>query len=268
MDDDPGFLALTRHRTTTGQLLADAARRRGMAVRTLPGGRVPPELRGRRDAHYFGGPRYGAAVAGDLGVALLAPPDAWLTTLPYEFTGRRITAATLAEARALTRPAFVKPPSDKSFTAAVYPDGGAVPHTARLAPGTPVQIAEPVHFAAEFRLFVLDGAVRTGSQYARHGVPRAAPLDGHPHREAVHAFARRLLDACGGTLPSAVVVDVGLMRRPDGGEPRWAVVEANMAWFSNAYAADPERVLDVVLRAAGPRHRVEPRDLAFTGGTG
>lgn len=43
----------------------------------------------------------------------------------------------------------------------------------------------------------------------------------------------------------------------------WAVVEANMAWFSHAYAADPARVLDVVLRAAGPHEHLRPRDLAF-----
>ncbi|MET8833575.1 hypothetical protein ABZV78_06640 [Micromonospora sp. NPDC004540] len=42
------------------------------------------------------------------------------------------------------------------------------------------------------------------------------------------------------------------------------VVEANMAWFSTSYAANPDQVLDVVLRAAGPRHRLAPRDHAFT----
>lgn len=36
-----------------------------------------------------------------------------------------------------------------------------------------------------------------------------------------------------------------------------------MAWFSTSYVADPDRVLDVVLRAAGPRHRLAVRDRAF-----
>ncbi len=36
-----------------------------------------------------------------------------------------------------------------------------------------------------------------------------------------------------------------------------------MAWFSSSYAADPDRVLDVVRRAAGPRDRLTPRDQAF-----
>ena len=41
------------------------------------------------------------------------------------------------------------------------------------------------------------------------------------------------------------------------------MVEANMAWFSAHYAADPARVLDVVLRAAGPPGAVAARDERF-----
>ncbi|MFB7264339.1 ATP-grasp domain-containing protein, partial [Streptomyces nojiriensis] len=58
--------------------------------------------------------------------------------------------------------------------------------------------------------------------------------------------------------PSTAVVDVGL---PDGGG--WAVIEANPAWSSGGYACDPERVLDVVLRAAGPTAETAPADLPF-----
>lgn len=36
-----------------------------------------------------------------------------------------------------------------------------------------------------------------------------------------------------------------------------------MPWFSNSYAARPEAVLDVVLRAAGPLHRVRAADLPY-----
>lgn len=34
-------------------------------------------------------------------------------------------------------------------------------------------------------------------------------------------------------------------------EGRWAVVEANAAWGSGCYSADPGRALDTVLHAAG-----------------
>lgn len=68
-----------------------------------------------------------------------------------------------------------------------------------------------------------------------------------------------MLAATGTGLPSAVTVDVGLV----GATGRYAVVEANMPWFSNSYAARPEAVLDVVLRAAGPLHRVRAADLPY-----
>ncbi|WP_373039514.1 hypothetical protein [Streptomyces sp. NRRL S-448] len=42
-----------------------------------------------------------------------------------------------------------------------------------------------------------------------------------------------------------------------------AVIEVNPAWSSGGYARDPERVLDVVLRAAGPTAETVPADLPF-----
>jgi hypothetical protein len=54
-----------------------------------------------------------------------------------------------------------------------------------------------------------------------------------------------LLAAAGKDLPSAVTVDVGLLHDPGTGREDWAAVEANMPWFANSYAADPDRVLDM-----------------------
>ncbi|MEU8890113.1 ATP-grasp domain-containing protein [Streptomyces sp. NPDC048442] len=197
---------------------------------------------------------------GDLGVALLAPGDGWLCALPEEFTRRGIALSTLAGVRELPGPLFVKPPSDKSFPAAVYVDGRSLPAGPGLPPGLPVQVSEVVVWSAEFRLYVLDGEVRTGSQYATHGLLDAVPLDtAHRRHDAALAFARRLLASCADSLPSAVVLDIGLLS-PSG---EWAVVEANMAWFSSCYAADPDRALDVVLRSAGPAEDLQGRDKAY-----
>ncbi|MEU6815613.1 ATP-grasp domain-containing protein [Streptomyces sp. NPDC046860] len=264
-----GFLALAPQYTTTSELLSAAARRRGMEVEALSPQGAPPSVADSRSAHYYGGPGFAERVVGALGVALLEPVDDWLVALPRTWTGRRITMATLEQARALTRPAFVKPPRDKCFPAAVYSDGNRLPVGPELAPDIPVQISETVSWAAEFRLFVLDGEVRTGSQYATYGRLDAHPLRGHRDEHAVLEFARGLLAGCGDTLPSAVVVDVGRLTTPERpAEKRWAVVEANMAWFSNCYAAEPDRVLDVVLRSAGPRARLGPRDQRFWRGSG
>ncbi len=77
-------------------------------------------------------------------------------------------------------------------------------------------------------------------------------------------IAAALLDACADSLPRAVVVRVGLASNADRGDEHWALVEANMAWFSTCYAADPGPVLDVVLRSAEPRQRLTPGEQTLT----
>ncbi|MEE1782257.1 ATP-grasp domain-containing protein [Streptomyces sp. SP17BM10] len=238
------------------ELLAVEAAARGMRV--LAAEEAGPEA---GPVHWYGGPVAGARLAERLGFALLEPTDDWLAELPQEFTGRDVRAATLADAWALDRPAFVKPPRDKSFPAAVYAEGSRLP--AGLDPATPVLLCEVVTFAAEYRLFLLDGRIATASRYAVFGRLDPRPLDGDPAAAEIAGFVDRLIAAAGPTLPSAVVLDVGQLLDPYRPGHRWAVVEANMAWFSHAYAADPARVLDVVLRAAGPRERVRPQDLRF-----
>jgi hypothetical protein len=214
-------------------------------------------------SHYYGGPLFADKVAPALGLALLEPCDAWLPALPPEVTGRTIEAMSLGDARRLRRPMFVKPPSDKGFEAGVYADGTRLPGPDKLPAQTPVQVSEIVTFAREYRLFVLDGEVRAASRYAVFGRLDAGPIKGDPEHDAVLGFAGELLDAVADSLPSAVVVDVGLITPPDRGGPRWAVVEANMAWFANSYAADPDRVLDVVLAAAHPAGETAERDRNF-----
>ncbi|MFG2824658.1 ATP-grasp domain-containing protein [Kitasatospora sp. NPDC048365] len=245
------------------ELLAVEAAARGMEVRAAEdvaatGG----------PAYWYGGPVAGARLADRLGFALLEPTDGWLAELPREFTGRDIVAATVADAWALDRPTFVKPPRDKSFPPAVYADGSRFPSD--LDPATPVLLSEVVTFAAEYRLFLLDGRIATASRYAVFGRLDPRPLDlaaadaeDTADAAEITAFVDRLLAAAGDSLPSAVVLDVGRLLDPYRPGHRWAVVEANMAWFSHAYAADPARVLDVVLRAAGPRARLRPDDLLF-----
>ncbi|MCW2917884.1 MAG: hypothetical protein JWN52_5952 [Actinomycetia bacterium] len=244
--------------TVTAQLLADAARSRRMEVRTLARRPVPRGLFGR--AHLYGGEVFADAVAPELGMALLQPPSRWLADLPAEFTRREIALTTLGEAYRLDGARFVKPAAGKAFPARVYASGGDLPSG---VPGqTPVLVAEPVHFAQEYRLHVLDGVVRAGGRYAVGGVLDPAPADALPEWQAVLAFAAYLFGREVEALPSAVVVDVGVIVAEDSTRGL-AVVEANEAWFSNCYAADPVGVLDVVLGSALPAAAVRTRDRAF-----
>ncbi|MEU3723232.1 ATP-grasp domain-containing protein [Streptomyces sp. NPDC031705] len=246
----PPVLLLSAPRTSTGELLARAAAWRGYEVTDRA---VSAE--GRR-VHWYGGPRAAARLAGPLGLGLLEPADDWLTRVPDPLLRRRVRLTTLAEARALRERAFVKPPSAKIdlLPAAVHEDGTGLP--SGLDGSTPVLVSGVVEFTAEYRLFVLDGTVLTGSRYAVCGRLDPAPLDA-----GSLAFGRTVLEATAGGLPSAVCLDIG--RLAAGG---WAVVEANMAWFAHCYAAEPERVLDTVLRAAGPIAAVASRDRPYLRG--
>lgn len=267
-------LLVSTQRTSTTAQLAEAAIARGMSVLELTGPEVLTGL-ADRDVSWYGGPIAASRAVTALRIGLLEPLDDWLPRLPHRHVGRAITLATLSDARQLTRPAFVKPPREKSFPAGVYPDGTRLPRTGEgLNPDTPVLISDVVTFTVEYRLFLLDGAIATGSRYAVHGRLDPAPLDGDPNERAVREFVTDLLCPSPTTapiestpgadaLPSAVVLDVGLIEDPDTGSRQWAVVEANMPWFAHCYAADPDRVLDVVLRSAGPLHRIAVRDVEF-----
>ncbi|MEU3051056.1 ATP-grasp domain-containing protein [Streptomyces sp. NPDC006984] len=161
---------------------------------------------------------------------MLEPADGWLAELPEEFTGRQVRAGTVADAWAIDRPTFVKPPRDTSFPADVYADGSRL--SSDLDPAAPVLLSDVVTFAAEYRLFLLDGRIATASRYAVFGRLDPCPL-GTDHADRATAaqiaeFADRLAAAAGHTLPSAVVVDIGQLPDPYRPGHRWAVVEANV----------------------------------------
>lgn len=263
MDGAPRVLLTSAQGTSTAGLLARAATGRGFDVAVLTGPDALDAVRGRA-VHWYGGPLVAARAAGPAGFALLEPADDWLVQLPEQYTRRRIELTTLSAARGASCPVFVKPPRDKTLPAAVYADGSRLPGDGNgIGPSTAVLVSEVVTFAVEYRLFVLDGAVVAASRYAVHGRLEVAPLGADDREGDALRFARHLLEDMAGTLPSAVAVDIGLVQNPDTGAEHWAVVEANMPWFANSYCADPEGVLDVVLRAAGPRGLVSPRDRRF-----
>ncbi|MFD7758807.1 ATP-grasp domain-containing protein [Streptomyces microflavus] len=260
--DVPRTLVLPPRLTASARKLRDAAVRRGLHVVESAGFSVPELSRAPQGravhlragaVHLHAGPTFADAVAPALGVAPLEAPADWLARLPYAFTRREIRALPIGEAYLLRRPAFIKSPNDKSISALVYADGSRLPGPDAVDPQTVVLVSDVMTFAAEYRLHLLDGAVHTGSRYAAGGRLRLGP----PAPDAL-AFGRDLLAAARQTLPSAIVVDVGV-----DDEGRWAVVEANAAWGSGCYEADPDRALDTVLRAAGPVTELSAYDRDF-----
>ncbi|WP_156756272.1 ATP-grasp domain-containing protein [Actinokineospora pegani] len=236
--------------TASAEAILAAAARRGLRTVRLPSFELPAGLTAQ---HLHAGPSFADAVGAPLGIALLEAPADWLARLPGEFTRRAVRFMPIREAWALRYPVFAKSPNDKGIRAMIYSDGSRLPGADAVDPDTPVLVSDVTRFDAEVRLHVLDNAVVAASRYARDGRRDLGPAP----TDAL-AFAADLLSAVGSTLPSAVVVDIGVV---DGG---WAVIEANAAWASGIYVADPDTALDVVLRAARPVAGLSERDRRFT----
>lgn len=238
-------LLLSSRHTADDQALWRAAIARGWNVERARAIRVP-EINDP-DIVIYVEALFAPTIATTLKRRLLDPPEDWLPKLPVQYRQRAIELSTLGEARRVASPVFVKPPNDKSFAAAVYPSGAALPR--EFDDDMSVLIAQPVTWGNEYRCFMLGGKVMTASPYVRDGeLARLTDYEA-PERElqAAISFAEQVAADPECHVPTAIALDVGLL---DGGD--WAVIEANGAWGSGIYGCDPDKVLDVIAAATLP----------------
>lgn len=239
----PTLILTPRHSDDT-QALWKAAARQGWRVERLSSWRVPEHLRDLPEPVFYGEALFGPSISAALGLTLCNPEEDWLVRLPHEYRLRAIGLSTLGEQRARTTAAFIKPPNDKSFPAAVYA-------RADLPRGyddaMPVLVSDVVRWQCEFRCFVLDRQVRSYSLYSRDGeLARDSGFASSAEEDrGLLDFIGRLLADPRVALPRACVIDAGVI---DG--RGWACVEQNAAWGAGLYACYPDAVLDV-LRHAG-----------------
>lgn len=179
-----------------------------------------------------------------------APGPHFTEHLEYRFRGRHMVACILANAETLGsewahRPVHAKLAEAKlnAVPAAVYPDLGAFLSAAEAA-GLPrmamVQLSEPVEMVTEARCWILDRTVVAASVYLDHGVTWDGFEESRDTGWAVE-FAGKVVENTGWQ-PRAFTLDVA--RLADDG---LVVVEANPAWSSNPYYADPAAVIDCIL---------------------
>ncbi len=237
-------LILTPRFTEDSQALWRAAGRLGWGVERLATWRIPDDLRAVAEPVLYLEALFGPTLAEQLGLRLLEPAVDWLPRLPEEYRKRGVTMMTLAEARLLPAPAFVKPPNDKSFPARVY-TGAELPHG--YDDDMPVLVAEIVTWEREFRVFTLDRQVRTLSVYLRDGeLQRDAEFAATDAELAeVRDFVETVLADGRVDLPRTAVLDVGVIAGRG-----WAVVEQNAAWGSGLYGCNPVEVLEILRHAA------------------
>jgi len=200
------------------------------------------------DIAIYGEPFFAQTVARQTSRRLLSPPDDWLTKLPHSLLHRVVRYLSLAEARDITVPAFIKPADEKCFPARVYANGSELPSKGELDDLLPCLVSDPVRWESEFRCFMLDNRVATVSVYSRNG-DIAQDDEGDwpaPNEEmnGAKAIAEKAADVSRDILPRSVVIDVGWISGMG-----WGVIEANASWGSGIYGCDPSIVLEVVAAA-------------------
>lgn len=235
-------LVLSSRATEDNQALWRAAVARPWNVERARGPRAP--VVADDEIAIYAESLFAPAIARELGRTLIELPVDWLVRLPVEYRRRDVQLRTLGQARAIRSPAFVKPPNDKSFPAAVYADGSFLP--VEFDDTMPVLVAEPVRWRDEFRCFLLDGVVKTLSPYLRglHFAKEQGFAADCAELAAASAFAETVAADGRSQVPRAVVLDVGTL---ESGE--WAVVEANAAWGAGLYGCDADAALDVIAAA-------------------
>lgn len=226
--------------------LRRAAVAHGWDVMRLASWRCPDDFEPEEPVLYAE-PLFNEAVAQQLSLAVVEPPEDFLVRLPQEYVKREVGLMTAAEARTLPGPAFLKPPNRKTFPARVHASGAELPE---MPDDDPVLASEPVEWAGEFRFFVRERRVHAWSPYWLHGALARKEDEWvvEPEMEAMtRELVDHLLDDTSIDLPAALVLDAGVIK---GRGP--AVVEANEASGAGIYGCDPHDVLEV-LRAATTR---------------
>lgn len=240
-------LVLSPRFTPDSIALRKAAMELGWEVERLHTWRPPKELVGR-DVVPYGEPLFAAVVSDVLKLALIEPQLSWVAELPFDLKQREIQFTDLATARAINRPAFIKPADDKCFRARVYATGNELPEIESVGAMSPVLISDPVSWESEFRCFAFEKQVVAMSLYSRNG-DLVETADGNwpasvSESKAALDFANLVLQDARVTFPPAGVVDVGVIKGRG-----WAVVEANACWGAGIYGCDPCSVLKTLARA-------------------
>jgi len=251
-------LILSSWSLPASKALADSARHAGWRAYAFD---ESPHVKPRGKLVFYGGTDKARATASRFHLALLEPPFDLLAKLPVEFRRRSVECGRFGDLSRLKAPTFVKPADalNKAFDAGIYASVRDIRTPRRVNSDSPVLVAEPVEWSAEYRCFIREGELTAWSPYISFGRPvwkafgpgtlaARAP-------ESILSFCHRLFSRSGVSFPPAFVMDVGMI--DDRG---WAVVEFNPAWCSGVLGADPRKVLAVLERACQDERRVSGAD--------
>jgi hypothetical protein len=261
---DPPLVLLAPRITPDSVSIWKAALQLEWKVERLANWRVPSELsKLNGDVVVYAEPLFAEAVADQLDLILVEPPPEWLVEVPSRFRKRRVGLMTLAEAKQIPEPVFVKPAEGKVFEAKVYAAATQLPPSETVDENLPVLCSEPVKWQLEVRCFVRDRQLVELSPYWRTGTLAQAEDGTWPfhdgEEDTAREFAESLLKADDVSMPPAFVLDVGITE-----EHGWAVVEGNPCWGAGLYGCEPSRVLEVLRGAFKRRTQMRDEDWKWT----
>lgn len=174
-----------------------------------------------------------------------APGQKWLSTIPEELVGRKVITDTIdVMPEGLTL--FAKPAEAKidSIKAGLHTKEEILKiiDEENISSEQLFQWTNSIlKFNYEHRFFILNGEVHTGSPYLIDGKVYNEAMTWSHYNDALHA-AVSAVKLLGDNQPSAYTLDLGRDMVTD----EWLVVEANPAWSSGPYGADPAKVIEVL----------------------
>jgi ATP-grasp domain, R2K clade family 2 len=236
------ILVLGARYSDDSRLLGEAARIKGWQVVRLASSQITDELH-QSECRVYAEGFLAEHLAHELGLVLLRPADDALAQLEFDFAKRQVSYCRAEDFKRPTSSAFIKPADQKLFPARVYTANAPIVGLEHLQPDDPILISEVVTFSREYRFFIRDRQVLTGSIYLLADEIPQVPIgyegEGDPLWQGAIEFARQVASQTKLELPRSVVLDVGLVE-----SGKWAVIEFNPVWASGIYGCDPLRVLE------------------------
>jgi ATP-grasp domain, R2K clade family 2 len=240
----PVTLILSKRYSSDSQLLYDAALKKGWKVWRFVNSDIPASVRESKAVIYCE-TAFADYLAAELKVNLAIPSDTLLTKLPFNYVKRNIEFTTYKNFKYPYKMKFIKPADYKYFPAGIYKTGDNIPGFSHLQDDDPLLISDVVKFVDEYRLFIMNGKIKTGSAYVIDTQFIENQISEDLPNELLE-FASDAIKSLERLTPNSYVLDVGKL---DTGE--YAVIEFNPTWASGIYGADATKVLECLESACG-----------------